>query len=94
MKAVPNMHVNRCPVCLGPFPPETVEQLSFVGKGATVALCVSCCHAIAVGVSDDGRVVEASEVPRDWFVEFFSADDRTKLHDDQERMHHERGHWG
>jgi hypothetical protein len=57
-------------------------------------VCTACNHVIAVGVSEDGKRVESSAAPYDWFHEWFPEEDRLKIHEHLERVFCERGQWG
>lgn len=88
--------VNVCPECRGNLHvPTVLEALASVNVvTCTVAVCHNCGHLIVAGPSDDGKRVETSTLPRDWFLEWFPESDRLKFKEMQETFHHKEGHWG
>lgn len=96
MNRIPKMFVNCCPMCGARFPREETLALFRAKQVETCGamICESCVHVICCGPSDDGKRVETSAVPREWFLRWYPAEERQKLYDAQEERHHARGHWG
>lgn len=91
------MLLDCCPICLVPFPEEPITEpnlLNLAGEACTIGVCKNCRHLMAAGLSLDRQHIETSIVPYEWFHKYFTEKDRNEIHNNQERLHCEAGHWG
>lgn len=88
--SLPKVVVDQCPWCLSPISFATGDLHP---AHCNLGHCMQCGNVLAFWSTPFG-IFETSTFDYDWFHKHVDDESRLLLHNEQERRHHEKGHWG